>query len=157
MSTDNTQTILNAYDEWSDKYSVTDLTAAGVTYRNITIPTSSVTGIGSGAYTMTWDGSTGARATISDPSINPAVEISHEGITLKDLKASGDIWLGGESLRDVLQEIRDALRIPIHPKRDPELEKEFEELQQLADEYQRKLEHYREQKRIFGILKEQDQ
>ena len=67
-----------------------------------------------------------------------------------------DIVINGQSLSETLQTIKDQLLIPTVVNRDPALEREFEELRNLGQEYQEKLEHYREQMKIFKTLKTQD-
>jgi hypothetical protein len=66
---------------------------------------------------------------------------------------NADIEINGQSLNKTLQEIKDQLLIPTIINRDEKLESEFADLRQLGQEYQQKLEYYREQMKIFETLK----
>jgi hypothetical protein len=109
-------------------------------------------------YTMTTTASgTGTNLyTISDSNwsttpitMNPAGRI--------DLKGdSADVVINGESLREVLTEMRAFLRLPPAVQRDHKLEQEYQELLELGKQYQERVAHYREQRKIFDILKKND-
>lgn len=75
-----------------------------------------------------------------------------------DLKGEdADIVINGESLRDSIKEIKEALRIPGKlEKRDPELEKKWEELQEAANHYHKLLEEYKQKQKVWDTLKNQD-
>jgi hypothetical protein len=68
-----------------------------------------------------------------------------------------DVEINGESLVKTLQDIRAALCIPDRLTRNSQLESEFEELQSLGKQYQELEAKFRDQKRVFDILKTQDQ
>ena len=67
-----------------------------------------------------------------------------------------DIVINGQSVNETLQAIKDQLLIPTVVNRNSVLEKEFEELRVLGEEYQKKLEYYKEQMKVFNTLKSQD-
>ena len=70
--------------------------------------------------------------------------------------AEADILVNNKSLLDRVSRIEELLMEPGALRRDPELEAEYEDLKALAEQYQERLDHYREQKRVFQILKKQD-
>jgi hypothetical protein len=67
-----------------------------------------------------------------------------------------DIEINGESIVDTLKQIKEQLQIPNRLSRNATLEAEFEELKQLGQQYQDLETKFREQKRVFDILKKQD-
>jgi len=67
-----------------------------------------------------------------------------------------DIEINGESIVDTLKQIKEQLQIPNRLSRNATLEAEFEELKQLGEQYQDLETKFREQKRVFDILKKQD-
>jgi hypothetical protein len=74
-----------------------------------------------------------------------------------DLKGDGaDIVVNGESMMETLKEIKEMLMIPSKLNRDTQLEADFDELKQAAEHYQALLEKYKDQKRVWDILKTQD-
>ena len=74
-----------------------------------------------------------------------------------DLKGEdADVIINGESLKDSIREIKDALRIPSKLTRDPVLEKEWEELQAAGEHYQKLLKEYKEKQKVWDTLKSQD-
>lgn len=74
-----------------------------------------------------------------------------------DLKGDdADIIINGESLKDSLKEIKDALRIPGQLKRDPKLEEAWEELKAVKDQYHKLLKEYKEKQKVWETLKDND-
>jgi len=71
--------------------------------------------------------------------------------------ADADIEINGESLMDALNEIKEQLQIPNRLNRNARLEAEFEELKKLGEQYKEMETKFREQKRVFDILKTTDQ
>jgi hypothetical protein len=67
-----------------------------------------------------------------------------------------DIEINGESIVDTLKQIKEQLQIPNRLNRNSKLEAEFEELKQLGEQYRDLETKFREQKRVFDILKKQD-
>lgn len=103
------------------------------------------TSSGTGANNLVW-GSNGnwdtAPVTISQKA---TVELQGEG---------ADVIINGESLKDTLKEIRDALRMPVNLKRDPALEKDWTELQEAADHYEKLKKEYLEKQKVWNTLKD---
>ena len=93
------------------------------------------TGIGGG----TW--------AVNPVTVTPSATIQLEG---KD----ADVVINGESLKETLQAIKEALRIPTKIERDDRLEKDFEEIRELREKYERKVQEYKEQQRAWSILKD---
>ena len=71
--------------------------------------------------------------------------------------ADADIEINGESLMDALNELKEQLQIPNRLNRNARLEAEFEELKKLGEQYKEMETKFREQKRVFDILKTTDQ
>ena len=78
---------------------------------------------------------------------------AHPSGTIELQGENADIRVNGESLMDALKEIREQLRIPSTLVRNAELEKDFEDLRDLATEYEKKVEEYKEKKRAWDILR----
>ena len=78
---------------------------------------------------------------------------AHPSGTIELQGENADIRVNGESLMDALKEIKEQLRIPGHITRNAELEKDFEDLRDLATEYEKKVEEYKEKKRAWDILR----
>ena len=68
-----------------------------------------------------------------------------------------DIEINGKSLGNAIQAIEEALLIPGRLNRSTELEQEFDELKALGEQYAEMERKYRDQKRVWDILKKQDQ
>jgi hypothetical protein len=101
-----------------------------------------------GNYIWTSSGSNGTAWT------NP-VTITQKA-TL-DLNGEGaDVVINGESLNQTLKEIKEALRIPSRLNQDHQLEKEWEELQQAAEHYNKLLQEYREKQKVWDTLKDRN-
>jgi len=66
---------------------------------------------------------------------------------------NADLIINGESLKDTLNEIKMALRIPNKLTRDPILEEEFDELKRAAEHYEKLKEKYLEQQKVWDTLK----
>ena len=119
--------------------SVTGAGFGGTNYSNITIATA---GAGltysSGAGSMpTWTSATDTWYTKQ-----PKVKITDQ-----------DIELDGLSLRETMLAIKNELQIPTRINRNPELEKEFAELQAAADQYYKLEKEFLEQKKMWETLK----
>lgn len=65
---------------------------------------------------------------------------------------NADININGESLKETLQSIKDALRIPGKIQQDAKLEESFEELRELREKYERLCKEYREKQQVWDIL-----
>ena len=68
-----------------------------------------------------------------------------------------DIVINGQSLNKTLKAIQDELGIPGRLVRNEQLEQEFAELKACGERYRELEAKYQEQKRVFDILKYQDQ
>lgn len=84
-----------------------------------------------------------------------AAAISANG-TLELKGDNADLKINGESLKETLEEIKQALKIPGTLNRNRALEQEFEELKEAAEHYEKLVKHFKEQKKVFEILKNQD-
>lgn len=117
-----------------------------VTYGNLTVgvPT------GASGYTYT---SAGTSATDLIWSTNNPVTITQKA-TVELTGEDADVVINGESLRDSIREIKEALRIPSKLNRDPKLEKDWEELQAAGEHYQKLLKEYREKQKVWDALNE---
>lgn len=74
-----------------------------------------------------------------------------------DLKGKdADIVINGESLKDAIREIKEALRIPNRLQQNSELEQSWDELQAAADHYNKLLVEYKEKQKVWETLKKQD-
>jgi len=127
-------------------------TSMTYTIGNIDINTDTVTlsAIGSDYLTNTvwttstdaiWNGSNG----LSIADTNPSGKITLRG-------DNADIDINGESLKETLQAIKDALKIPNRIQQDAKLEESFEELKELRETYERLCKEYREKQRVWDIL-----
>lgn len=116
------------------------------TYGNITLstdPNYSVNAVGTNAnWTVSSDWS----------DISVATQPSSGKLCLTGDNA--DIEINGQSLKQTLEAINSRLGI-LTPN--PELEKEFEELRELAERYKELEKKFLGQKKVFDILKKQDQ
>jgi predicted dehydrogenase len=113
-------------------------------YGNVTINP----GTSGGYYTMNATSTSATWASVT----NPVTITQQAKIELKGEDA--DIIMNGESLNQTLKEIKDALRIPSKLNRDEKLEKEWAELQEAADHYNKLLEEYREKQKVWDTLKD---
>jgi hypothetical protein len=136
-------------------------------YSNIALGGTSHTGYGavppqlSGqVYTVSGNNGTSPLwATSASASYNThVVELGdHRGsgrLTLKGKDA--DVEINGKSLCEAIQAIEEALLIPGRLNRNTELEREFAELKALGDQYAEMERKYRDQKRVWDILKTED-
>jgi hypothetical protein len=69
---------------------------------------------------------------------------------------NADIKINGQSLTKVLADIQETLCMPKTLSQNAELEAEYQDLRELAEEYERRVRHYQEQRKIFSILKDQE-
>lgn len=109
------------------------LSAMGSDYLNNTVWTTSTDAI--------WTGSNGLSITDTKPSAK---------IVLQGENA--DIDINGESLKETLQAIKDALKIPNRIQQDARLEESFQELKELRETYERLCKEYQEKQRVWDIL-----
>jgi hypothetical protein len=101
---------------------------------SITLPTSYTTTGSTLSYSSSW----------SDPSVN----ITSDGITMKE---GSDIKVGGKSLTDAIEKIEERLGI-LHPN--PELEEKWENLKGLRKAYMELEKELLEKEKMWKILKE---
>ena len=85
--------------------------------------------------------------------VSTPVTISQKA-TIELKGEDADIVINGESLSETLKGIKEALRIPKRLERDEKLEKEWEELQKAADQYNKLKAEYKEKQRVWNALKE---
>ena len=97
------------------------------------------------ATNLVWNGSNTTWA-------NPVTISQNAQIDLKGENA--DIVINGESLKETLQAIKEALRIPNRNQRDEQLERDFEEIKQLREKYEQKLKEYKEKQQVWNTLKD---
>lgn len=118
-----------------------------VTYGNLTVGAASTS-----ASQYVWHG-TSAGTSATDWTIynNNPVTITQKA-TVELTGEDADVVINGESLRDSIREIKEALRIPSKLNRDPKLEKDWEELQAAGDHYQKLLKEYREKQKVWDAL-----
>ena len=102
------------------------------------------------ATNLVWNGS---NTTWANP-VNPVTISQNAQIDLKGENA--DIVINGESLKETLQAIKEALRIPNRIQRDEQLERDFEEIKQLREKYEQKVKEYKEKQKVWEVLKEQN-
>ncbi len=115
----------------------------GSTYTIGSLPVGSTS---ASIYTST--GVNGTWGSITSP--DPAVKIDTDGIIIKE---QGDIKLGNVSLKDFIERIEQRLAL-LSPN--PELEKEWEELKELGDQYRALEKHIKEKMKTWEILKRED-
>ena len=121
------------------------------TYGNVILNTNSP------AYTVTgglWT-STGTNGTWSNPTVtmtDSTAKLDQTG-TLELKGKNADLKINGISLTETLEGIQEMLGIM---RMDPELEKEFEELKQLGQQYRDLRSKFQDQKRVWDTLKNQD-
>jgi predicted phage tail protein len=118
-------------------------------YGNITIAPSGTGTSGQYFYSGT---SASTSATAVWTSVNPVTIDQNATINLSGEKA--DIVINGESLNETLKEIKQVLRIPSQLNRDPKLEKDWTELQEAADHYNKLLAEYKEKQKVWDTLKD---
>lgn len=128
----------------------------GFGYGNLTIPSGGYATTGATTYTLAGAGapsnsvlsvSTGTWANGWDSTKN----------TLKvsgDTEIDGNLKVKGRDLCQILDTIESRLGV-LNPN--PELESEFDELKALGDAYREAEKKFLEQKRVFEILKKQDE
>lgn len=118
-------------------------------YFSSTIPAGGLTG----SYTFT--NSNGTSATDFGQwsvSANPVTITQKATIDLKGEEA--DIVINGESLKETLQSIKEALRIPGKLRQDEKLEQDFEELKAIREKYERMVKEYKEKQKVWSTLKD---
>ena len=104
---------------------------------------------GTSATDLIWSGATTATWTTAPVTISQKATIDLKG-------EEADIVINGESLKETLQAIKDALKIPGRIQQDAKLERDFEELRSLRLEYERRVKEYREKQQVWDTLKNQD-
>ena len=115
-----------------------------------------------GNLTVGAAGTTGYTYTNSSTSANGLNWASNTPVTITQraqIELNGedaDVLINGESLNQTLKEIREALRIPSKLNRDEQLEKDWAELQEAADHYNKLKAEYREKQKVWNTLKDQD-
>ena len=127
-------------------------TTTPYTYGNITLtPTTGTNwtiGVGGANGTSATDW-TNATWTTAPVTVSQQATIDLRG---KD----ADVVINGESLKETLQAIKEALRIPGRIQQDAKLEESFEELRSIREKYEEKVKEYEEKKRVWDTLKNQD-
>lgn len=101
---------------------------------------------GTSASDLTWVGTSWTTAPVT---ITQSATIDLKG---KD----ADVIINGESLKETLQAIKDALKIPGRIQQDAKLEESFQELRQLREQYEQSVKDYREKQKVWETLKNQD-
>lgn len=86
--------------------------------------------------------------TIPTASLTQSAQLSLTG-------ENADIKINGESLNETLKEIKEALLVPRGLLRNTELENEFDELKQLALDYEQRVKEFKEKKKVWDILKKE--
>jgi hypothetical protein len=130
-----------------------------MTYGNV-IYTSTGTGTGGSSTVLTTGGAPYYTTNWSSANIPAPLSVGHSGkLAISGIDA--DIVINGESLTgrlntfsEQLKEIQDALLIPGTLNRPQELEENFDELKELAEQYQLKVKEFQEKKRAWNILKQ---
>lgn len=69
---------------------------------------------------------------------------------------NADLIINGQGLKETLNEIKEALRIPNKLQRDENLEKNWDELRLAAEHYNKLLKEYKEKQQVWNTLKDQD-
>ena len=105
---------------------------------------------GTSATDLIWSGATTATWTTAPVTISQKATIDLKG-------EEADIVINGESLKETLQAIKDALKIPGRIQQDAKLEESFEELKEIRKQYEQKLKEYKEKEMVWDTLKSQDQ
>ena len=67
---------------------------------------------------------------------------------------SADVVINGESLKETLQAIKEALRIPNRIQQHPELEQDFEEIKTFREQYEKLVKEYTEKQKVWNTLKD---
>ena len=93
------------------------------------------------------NGLNGTTWATSPVTVTPSAVIQLDG---KD----ADVVINGESLKETLQTIKEALRIPNRIQQDAQLEKEFEEIRVLREKYEQKVREYKEKQLVWNVLKD---
>lgn len=121
------------------------LTAATISVPNGGYSTSSgtvtLTGSGAGTY---W---TNATSAVSQPS--PSVYIDRDGITMEP---ETDIKVGDQSLKQFMADVNRRLGIMVP---NPKLEKDFEQLKELRDQYEALEKEMIEKSKVWETLKKE--
>ena len=101
------------------------------------------------ATSLVWNGTSPTWTTTA----TTAAHINQAG--RMELKGdSADVVINGESLKETLQAIKEALRIPNRIQQHPELEEDFEEIKQLREKYEQKVKEYTEKQKVWNTLKD---
>ncbi len=140
-----------------DLSSIDDLltkTASGITISNATAaPTFGITGSGStGGYVFTSTGTNAAAWQHNTLSIDDSFRLdppSSGKLTITGENA--DIDINGVSLMETLRQLKEQLNV-LTP--DPAMEQEWDELRELRQQYEAKLEACREKSRMWNTLKQ---
>ena len=114
---------------------------------NVTLPNVSGSGSAGPSY---------AYSSVDTMTLNPYSTSWNQTVVSGKLilnSSDADVVINGESLNDTLRAIQEELRMPRPLQRNTDLESEYDDLRQLAEEYQQRVRHYQEQRKIFGILK----
>lgn len=139
-------------------------------YANVSITASNTSHTGYGAIPPITAGQVytvaGSNGTTATPMwTTTATTHPYCAAELGDISGSGklvlngknaDIEINGKSLGDAIRAIEEALLIPGRLNRSTELEKEFDQLKALGDQYAKMEQKYRDQKRVWDILKTED-
>lgn len=122
------------------------------TFKDATVGPYPTLSVGSGGSNGTFAVNTSVSPWTST---NTNTVITADGIM--ELRGSNaDLKINGESLKETLNEIKTALKIPGRLARDPVLEEDFEELKRAADHYEKLKEKYLEQQKVWDTLKNKD-
>ncbi len=139
----------NTWSNWDkiDSSSLPSLTANDlytIDFGNIgNVTTINLSALTTSASSAIWTGG----ATWASTSASTAVNIDKDGIHIPE---GGDLFLGNVSLSDRLDRIESRLAI-LRPN--PQLEKEFQELQELGEQYRALEAHIKEKMETFNTLK----
>ena len=134
-------------------YYTTKIPNPSYSYANVTIANSGSAASLSGPILTATAGDT---AWVTTASVAGLGDYNGSGkLVLKGKNA--DVEINGKSLSQAIQAIEEALLIPGQLNRNTKLEQEFEELKQAAEQYRELETKFLEQKRVWDILKKQDQ
>lgn len=132
----------------------TTYTGAGVgassnlTASTVTIPSGGYI-TGSTSVTLNNPGHTHAWTSITANSVDPSVNITSDGITMRE---ETDIVIGGVSLKKFIEDVNRRLGIMVP---NPKLEKDFEQLKELRDRYEELEKKLVEQAKVWDTLKKE--
>ena len=117
---------------------------------SISTPSSSVllNGANGTSYNNSWNWTTA--------STSPAPVTISQSATIDLRGENADIVINGESLKETLQAIKDALKIPGRIQQNAKLEESFEELRDIREKYEQLLKDYKEKQQVWDTLKSED-